>query len=158
MQLADPSSTGTQINIGRKLSSAVKVLGCIHMPQLEDRSVFQTLRDFFPSTNAACNGKPFRKINEAKRMKLKLTLAEDVSPLLAEVESAVSTEKHFNAEPLPADPVACMARIGELRAEKKRKIDELQLELEQLDESEFLIETLQKNQTQAAKLSVELGR
>jgi hypothetical protein len=53
--------------------------------------------------------------------------------------------------------VACMARIGELRAEKKRKIDELQLELEQLDESEFLIETLQKNQTQAAKLSAELG-
>ena len=157
MQLADPSSIDTHIGLGKKLSSAEMILVCINLPQLEDRSVAQKMREFFPLTNAACSGKSFCRMNKEKRMKLKLTLAEDVSPLLAEVDSAVSTEKHFNAEPLPADPVACMARIGELRAEKKRKIDELQLELEQLDESEFFIETLQKNQVQAEKLSLALA-
>jgi hypothetical protein len=157
MQLADASSADTHVDIGQKLSAALKVFECLYLPQLEDRCVANRLREFFPLTSAASNKKAFCKMSKEKRMRLKRTLAEDVSPLLAAVGAAVGAEKRFNAEPLPADPVACMARIGELRAEKKRKIDELQLELEQLDEGELFIETLQKNQMKAATLSVKLG-
>ncbi len=80
-----------------------------------------------------------------------------MSPVLAEVDAAVDSEKRFNAKLLPAEPVACVARIDELKAEVKRKISDLQQELEMLDGAEHAIQTLQRVQTQAGKLAAELG-
>ncbi len=143
--------------MGKKLSSADTVLRLIKHPQTVVRGVAQSVRDDFPLTQAACNGKPISKLNEAKRMGLKLTLAQDVSPLLAEVDTVVDSEKRLNAELLPTEPVACMTRIGELKAEVKRKINDLQQELETLDGAEHVIQTLQRVQTQAGRLASELG-
>ena len=157
MQLADQSSTQSLISVSKTLMSADRVLRLIKYPQTVFRGVARVVSDDLPLTQAACNDRPISKLNEAKRMGLKLTLAEDLSPVLAEVDAAVDSEKRFNAELLPSEPVACVARIDELRAEVKRKISDLQQELEMLDGAEHAIQTLQRVQTQAGKLAAELG-
>jgi hypothetical protein len=159
MQLADQSSIESIRKMGKTLSNANTVLHFIKHPQTVSRGSGAgsgVVRDDFPLTLAACNGKHIRSLKEEKRMGLKLTLAEDLSPLFAEVDAAVNSEKRFNAEVLPTDPAACMARMGELKADVKRKIDDLQRELETLEGGEFVIQNLQRVQTQATRLAAEL--
>ena len=98
MQLADQSSIESIRKMGKTLSNANTVLHFIKHPQTVSRGSGAgsgVVRDDFPLTLAACNGKHIRSLKEEKRMGLKLTLAEDLSPLFAEVDAAASMPRCF---------------------------------------------------------------
>jgi hypothetical protein len=85
-------------------------------------------------------------------------LKEDVKPLLDEANAQATAAKFFKEESLPVDLEECSVRLNELEALKKRKIEELNAELEAMEEAKFHLERMQDNKKEADLFNAAMDR
>ena len=105
------------------------------------------ITEHFPSLSQKSrkfNVKNFEKRTDADRVQLKLSVKEDITPLLSTAKDFVERSKLFHQEQLPEDPDQCVLKLKEIKERKEREIEKLTSELDDISGAVHLAETLGK--------------
>jgi hypothetical protein len=167
MQL-DRAPHDSLTEIKQKLSKAQTLVSCINLGKNGGSTADQHFALFmrsngplFPMARAVFNenGKkgPARMSRKAK-LEFLTKLKEDVKPLLDEANAQAAASKFFKDESLPVDLEECSLCLNELEALKKRKIEELNAELEAMGEAKFSLECMQENKKAVDLFNASMDR
>lgn len=152
MQLSSDESSDSMLVLLKNLESAKILLNCLDSDGCgiysgHFTSTLSGQQELFPALSVKFSEfktQNLGKLNQAKRTELKLALKEDMAPLLAKAGEAARGPKLFLQEALPSDPDECIPRLGEIKERKRREIEQLEHEIEELDFAVFVAENIQK--------------
>lgn len=160
MQLNTDTSDEAMANLDTKLTSASILLSCIDEKSGGDSTRYfyhhlGGVQEVFKSLNeksARIKKRDFAKLTEDNRTQLKLSLNEDIAPLLEKANEAIEGPKFFHQERLPADPDECVIKLDEIKERKEREIEQLKLELDDINGAVCLAKTIGKIKRTASLL------
>jgi hypothetical protein len=161
MQLDAPVPDST-IKLEEKLSHAVKLTSCVNLGgSTADQHFSLVMRShgsLFPLASAVYRKNGISKMSKQAKLDFLSQLKEDVKPLLDEANAQATATKFFRDKSLPVDLEECSGRLDELEALKKRKIEELNAELEVMEEAKFHLERMQANKKEADRFKAAMDR
>jgi hypothetical protein len=138
------------LNRSKKLETANALANTLDLSNDIDFSTkLKSARDQFPLTFKKCSAwgwKKISKLNPSQKDELKNLIESEMEPLIEEARVNNRQAKTIHGEALPTDLSACFPRLAEIKATKKRKIMELQKEIEQVDDASDMLDLMQKNQ------------
>ena len=116
---------------------------------------------FFPTAASKYQEIGFKAVNKLSCVQLtalKKSLSDDVEPLIKKAYDDYSQMKAVLGETMPVDFQDCTLKLEDIRGRKRAQIVELQKDLEKLDNAEYMLGVIEKNNALADKIIAWKGR